>query len=473
VSGHTQTLVVVGIYLTLMVAIGVATRERVHRASDFLIAGRKLGAIMTAASLAALQIGAGVVLGGAEMAAQHGFWPGTWFGIGAGAGLILAGWLVGPRLHRSMGFVPMDFFAHRYGESRRVRLWAWVSNIPSLLGILVVQLMAAGSVMTSFGVPRPLGVMIAALVVLLYSALSGMWGSVATDVVQLALKVVSLPVVAVLAGAKARLDPAATLSSALVPPGMGARAAYIILPFLFSISVSYDAFMRFQCARTPEAARRGAIGGGVVILFASAATAWIGTAGRVLFPSVEPGAVFGRVMQDLLPPVLAGVVLSAVLAAAMSCANSLAMSLAGTFTRDFYNSVLNPGVALDDLPRATLLARAVVVGSLIVAALLAIQQSGILTTMILFNVPYMASMLVPLLGGALWPRANARGARWAIAVGAAGGGAVFVVGIAGLEKSLFPVDLGLMAVWGASLFAFVVGSSLGLPPGDVRSSVRG
>jgi solute:Na+ symporter, SSS family len=458
VSGRFQTLLVVGLYLALMVGIGVATRERIHRPSDFLVAGRKLGTLMTAASLAALQIGAGVILGGAEMAAEHGFWSGTWFGLGAGGGLILGGWLVGPRLHKSQGFVPMDFFADRYGESKRVRLWAWISNIPSLLGILVIQLMASGSILETFGIARPIGVAIAAFVVLLYSVLSGMWGSVATDLVQLVLIMIAVPLLALLAGTKASLDPAAVLATAFVPPGMGARAAYIILPFLFSISVSYDAFMRFQCARTPDAARRGAIGGGIVVLGVSAAVGWVGAAGRVLFPEAAPSTIFGLTMQSLLHPIFAGLVVSAVLAAAMSTANSLVMSIAGTFTRDFYNQVLHPETPLDELPRATPLARIVVVGSLVVASVLAIGQSGILSTMILFNVPYMASMLVPLLGGALWPRANRRGASWAIGVGAAGGAVTFGVGIGGFESRLFPVDLGLMTVWAASLVAFVVGS---------------
>jgi SSS family solute:Na+ symporter len=458
VQGNLQALSVVAVYLVVMILLGVFTRERVQGTTDFLVAGRRLGTLMTAATLAALQLGAGVTLGGAEMAAEHGFWPGTWFGIGAGGGLVLAGWLVGPRMHKSVGFVPMDFFADRYGDSKRIRLWAWLSNIPSLLGILVIQLMAAGSVLAGFGVPRPLAVAISAIVVLLYSVISGMWGGVATDLVQLLLKAVAIPLVAALAGSKAGLTPSRLVATAFIPHGMGTRAAYIILPFLFSISVSYDAFMRFQCARSGEAARRGAIGGGVVVIAVGAGAACIGVSGRALFPSAPAGEVFGLVMRGLLSPVLAGLLLSAVLAAAMSTANSLVMSLAGTFTRDFYNQVLHPDRALEDLPKATPIARAVVVGSLVVAAVLGIQKTGILSTMILFNVPYMGSMLVPLLGGALWRGATRRGASWAIAVGAAGGAATFVVGIAGLESRFFPVDLGLMTVWAASLVAFVVGS---------------
>ena len=59
-----------------MVAIGFYLRRRIHSATDFLIAGRRLGLILTTATLAAVQIGAGVLMGGAELGAQSGIWPG-------------------------------------------------------------------------------------------------------------------------------------------------------------------------------------------------------------------------------------------------------------------------------------------------------------------------------------------------------------------------------------------------------------
>ena len=38
---------------------------------------------------------------------------------------------------------------------------------------------------------------------------------------------------------------------------MGSRAVFLITPFLFSISVSYDAFIRYQSARTARIAQVG------------------------------------------------------------------------------------------------------------------------------------------------------------------------------------------------------------------------
>ncbi|HEY5906911.1 MAG TPA: sodium:solute symporter family protein, partial [Vicinamibacteria bacterium] len=133
---------IVVVYLLASVVVGAAFSSRIKRASDYLVAGRNLGLLLTTASLAAVQIGAGVVLGGAEGGASTGFWPGAWYGLGCGAGTILAGLVAAERLRALGGIVPVDFFAARYGEHRLVRMWAWLSNIPSLLGIFAAQLMA-------------------------------------------------------------------------------------------------------------------------------------------------------------------------------------------------------------------------------------------------------------------------------------------------------------------------------------------
>jgi SSS family solute:Na+ symporter len=138
-------------YLSALIALGVFMSKRVALASDFLVAGRKLGLPLTTATLAAVQLGAGVILGGSAMAAQFGVWPGVWYGFGCGGGLILAGLLVAPKMRKEGGYVPLDFFGSKYGERKWVRIWGWASNIPSLLGIFVAQLMAAGSIRPARG----------------------------------------------------------------------------------------------------------------------------------------------------------------------------------------------------------------------------------------------------------------------------------------------------------------------------------
>jgi len=110
-----------------------------------------------------------VILGGAELGAEAGAWPGMWYGLGCGGGLILAGLLVASKLRGQGAYVPLDFFGERYGESKRVRMWAWLSNIPSLLGVFVAQIMAAGNVFTLFGFSYPQGVVMSGLVTMTYT----------------------------------------------------------------------------------------------------------------------------------------------------------------------------------------------------------------------------------------------------------------------------------------------------------------
>ncbi len=55
------TLVVIA-YLLALVTLGVYMSRRVKLASDFLVAGRQLGLLLTTATLAAVQLGAGFFL---------------------------------------------------------------------------------------------------------------------------------------------------------------------------------------------------------------------------------------------------------------------------------------------------------------------------------------------------------------------------------------------------------------------------
>lgn len=452
-------LTVVIIYLAGTALVGLYLSKRVKSASDFLIAGRNLGLILTTATLAAIQIGAGVVLGGAELGAESGVWPGTWYGIGCGGGLILAGVLVASKLRRRGGFVPLDFFSDRYGERRWIRVWAWLSNIPSLLGIFVAQIMAAGSVFSVFGLDYTTGVLVCGVVVMLYSVTGGMWSVAVTNFIQLGIIVVGIILVAVIAvmrlGDVGTVTLGEVIGTPFIPPGMLPRAIFIIVPFLLAISVSYDAYMRYQSAKSETVAKWGCILGGVIVIIVSFCVGLIGSAGRILFPEVENAAVLPKTVEAMLHPILAGVVVSSLLAAAMSTGNCLLVSLAGTFTRDLYNKVLYPQRQLDELKHSKAISRIVIVGSLLVGLWVAFKAKGILYTIIIFNYPYMGSMLAALLGGVLWKGATWQGARAAIIVGGTIGVVSFLVGIPGPLEGLFNVELGLFAAYIVSAFVFV------------------
>ena len=458
------------IYLIITVGISFFFSKRVKSITDFLIAGRSLGLLLTTATLAAIQLGAGVILGGAELGAQSGVWPGMWYGIGCGGGLILAGLLVASRLRRRGGYVPLDFFAARYGEKKWIRFWGWLSNIPSLLGIFIAQLMAAGTIFSLFGIDYKTGIILSGVVVMLYSVMGGMISVAAVNFVQLGIIILGIPLVAVMSVLKSGDNFAETvvltLSTPFIPSGMFSQAVFIIVPFLLAISVSYDAFMRYQSAKSERVAKWGCILGGLIVIFISFCVGLVGTSGKALFPAVENAEVLPKMIQATLPPVLAGLVVSALLAAAMSTGNCLLISLAGCFSRDLYNKVFRPSAKLDELKHSKALSRIVIVGTLIAGVGIAFYARGILYTIIIFNYPYMASLLVPLLGGVLWKGATTKGAVAAIFAGGAIGIASFVAGIPGPLQGIFNIDMGLLAAY---LFSAVVFVSVSLLTKDQNS----
>lgn len=469
-------IAVVIIYLIGTVVIGLFLSKRVKSASDFLIAGRNLGLLLTTATLAAIQLGAGVILGGAELGAESGVWPGTWYGIGCGGGLILAGLLVASKLRRHGGFVPLDFFGDRYGERKWVRIWAWFSNIPSLLGIFVAQIMAAGSIFSVFGFSYTHGVIISGVVIMLYSVMGGMFGAAVINFMQLGIIVLGIPLVTIMAliklGDVGTVTASSILSTPFIPAGMFSRSVFIILPFFLAVSVSYDAFMRYQSAKSGKIAKWGCILAGIIVILISLCVGLIGAVGRIVFPTLENAAVLPKMVQTTLPPVLAGLVVSALLAAAMSSGNCLLISLAGCFSRDLYNKVLNPSAKLDELKYSKAISRATIVVMLVVGIVIAFYAKGILYTIIIFNYPYMGSMLVPLLGGVLWERATAKGALAALPVGGTIGVVAFFGGFPGPIQGLFNIDLGLLIAYSVSALVFVTVSLMTSEKGPKLDKTR-
>jgi SSS family solute:Na+ symporter len=339
-----------------------------------------------------------------------------------------------------------------------VRIWGWISNIPSLLGIFVAQIMAAGAILSVFGIDYKTGVVVVGLVIIIYSTMGGMWGVVIVDFIQLTVILTGISLVTVISLLKLKTagSLAAVLGTPFIPHGMFSKAVFLILPFLLSISVSYDAYMRFQAAKSAKTARWGAILAGLIVIAVSFCIALVGAAGRVVFPDIEDKAVLPQMIQTSLPPVPAGLVVSAILASIMSSSTCLLLSLAGTFSRDFYNMVLHPGSRLDELKHSKLISRLVIVGTLIAGVAVAFKAKGILYTMIIFNYPYMGSMLVPLLGGLLWKRATMKGAVAAIVAGGLVGVVSFLAGLPGPLNGIVNVDLGLLIAYAVSAVVFVL-----------------
>lgn len=451
-------LLVCSIYFVILIFAGVYVSRKNKKTSDFLVAGRKLNLPFTIATLTAVQIGAGIILGGSANGAAMGVWPGMWYALGCGGGLILAGFFVAGRLRQKDSFVPLDFYETRYGTNKWVRIWAWISNVPSLLGIFIAQLLACGSILSGFGIPFSTGVIICALVILIYSTIGGMWGIVVTDVIQTTIIIISIPIISIasilLFQAKG-LQISSIYATPFIPAGTFVKFIYLVVPFLIAISVSYDAYMRYQASKDARTAKWGCIIAGIIVIVIGILTSTVGTIGGKLFPEIKEG-IFSYMVMQSLNPVLAGIVIAAILGASMSSASGLLLAMGATFSRDFYNRFLHPEAKLDEMPHSKLISRMAVAVSALAGILLSFKITNILDAIIIFNYPYMGSILVPLLVGVMWKGATKKGAVAAMISGGIIGVGAFFAGIPGPLHGWVNPDLGLFNAYIFSLIVLIV-----------------
>jgi SSS family solute:Na+ symporter len=74
------------LYFLVLIIAGVYVSAKNKKTSDFLLAGRKLNLPFSIATLSAVQIGAGIILGGSANGAQMGVW--MWYALSCISGLI-------------------------------------------------------------------------------------------------------------------------------------------------------------------------------------------------------------------------------------------------------------------------------------------------------------------------------------------------------------------------------------------------
>ena len=127
-------VVVCVIYFAAMILIGIIAARRNKATSDYLVAGRRLNVTMTAITLAAVQIGVGIVLSSATNGYDLGVWPGMYYAFGCGGGLIIAGLVNKKKLREQEGYVPLDYFAQRYGRARQSACGPGSAMCPAFLG---------------------------------------------------------------------------------------------------------------------------------------------------------------------------------------------------------------------------------------------------------------------------------------------------------------------------------------------------
>ncbi|GER00058.1 solute:sodium symporter (SSS) family transporter [Iodidimonas gelatinilytica] len=426
---------VVAAYFVLVFGVAIlATRRRKKSDSqDFFLAGRNAGWFVVGASLFASNIGSEHLVGLAGTGAASGIAVGQ-FEILAGLILLLLGWLFVPFYMRSGVFTMPEFLEKRYSEGAKFYL-AIISIIGYVLTKISVTIAAGGIVFQSLmGLDFWTGAVIVVVATGLYTIWGGLRAVLYTDVLQMivlllgavAVTVIGLQAVGGWSALRVEAgDAAFSLWRPMSDPEFPWTGILFGAPILGVWYWCTDQYIvqRVLSAHGLEQARRGTIFAAwlkqlPLFLFVVPGIIAATLAERGLFVLDSPDAALPTLVAQLLPVGFKGLVVAGLLAALMSSLSSVFNSCSTIVTMDIYKRFH------EDASERLL----VLVGRLSTAALVGLgllwipfmsRISGQFYTYLQSVQAYISPPIAAVfLVGILWPRASAKGAGWALGVGA-------------------------------------------------------
>jgi len=437
-------------YSALLVGIGIGIGRRTRRASDFFVAGRRLGPGLLFATMLAANIGAGSTVGATGLGYRDGIAAWWWVGSTAIGSAVLAFW-VGPALRRVSQRLDLhtvgDYLEYRYGPAVRVAE-AVILGLASL-AILAGQLIALAWVLeVTVGVPKALGCLIGGLVVTGYFSVGGLSAAVWVNVAQLTVKLVGLGIAVPFALREAGgwPGPSSVLAADAGYWGFwhNAGSGWPLLMLLApAFAVSPGLLQKIYGARDDAAARLGAGATALALLLYSWVPPLLGILARSRFPDLaSPELALPMLLRHSVPPVIGGLGLAAVFSAEMSAADAVLFMLSTSIAQDLYKRFFNP-----DASDARLLAAARLTAYLSggAAIALAITLGNVIGALSVFYTLLTVSLFVPILGGLLIRGAGTAEALAAIALGLTSALAVHLTTSSRGEGALTPACVGTLA----------------------------
>jgi len=445
-------VVVVALYCLLMIAIGFWASHKVKTASDYIVAGRSLGfwvftLLMFASVCSGMSLlgvpGLGFALG----------WSTIWEQVFVPLSIPFCIIFFGVKLFqvtKKTGYMTVqDYFAHRYQSEKTVR------GLSSLAGIAVSVIYLAGQytaisivLIWLFGIPHWLALLIGALVVIIYTVVGGLYAVAITGLVQSAMIVIGVvimaPIVLAYAGGIEAINLAmeAVHPSLLLPwtydTGYGFSPEYLIsLATLLMLGLACAphvinnviAVKDIQYFKWSPLVCFGIYAVIMVLLKFTGFAGFVLTGnGLVTLPDVSNAKdyIFLLGVQGAIPNFLVlslfGVV---ILAAVMSTTDRLMLTIGTMFSWDLYKNILKPDASDKEVLRVS---RIAVFASGILTVILVLNPPDILAFLIWMGLGMMISVFaVPLLAGLYWRRATREGAIASMAIGLIAGFAFAVV----------------------------------------------
>ena len=421
-STETVIFIGVGIYLLIMLSIGVYAAKRATSATNFIVAGRRMPIWICSTTIVATWFGGGAMMGAAGASYERGLLGVIAAPFGDALVLFIVGFFF-VRLFRRLRLLTfIDFFENRYGKTAATI--AAIGSISSNIGWTGALLVAFGYVFeTLTGVPLEIGIIGGAAVVFIYTVAGGMWAVALTDLVQMIIIAVGLVLLLVVvlidAGGWGNIGPQLPEGTFRMIPLENTAEAwlnYIRAWLIFGLAnvTAQTLLQRAFSAKNEQVAQNSFYLAGIGHLSLAMIPVTLGIIASVTMPGLaEPETVIPELAIAHLHPVAIAIFVGALLAAIMSSTDSALLAAASVFS----NNIL-PLFKPQASDRLRLLAARIAIpifGSIAIYVALKIQV--VYNLIMDANSVMLVCVVVPFIAGVWWQRANRTGALACMAVG--------------------------------------------------------
>ena len=189
------TSMIVG-YLAAVTLLGVFLARRSSTSNQWAVAGGRMGALMVAMGIAGTRIGGAGTYGVAGDVITEGMWN-LWYGVSTFLALALVG-LFFARPYRRLGLHTVgEIFWIRFRSRRCQRLTSLCVQTEYLVVNVIEPFVIAKILQGVTGIPFWLAIYVAAAVIIVYTALGGLWGAAVTNVIHCSVILLGLCAVSV------------------------------------------------------------------------------------------------------------------------------------------------------------------------------------------------------------------------------------------------------------------------------------
>lgn len=344
--GTNSTLLYILIaYLILTLIVGIWASRKISNSEDFLLAGRKLGALIIAGTLMATWMGSGSVTGGGtSIGYSNGIWPAILYGTAP---------LVGIGILRIFSSKIRSFDTYTIpailgdGIGKEARIIGLLIVVVAYVGIISYQFTGFGLVLSAVTqISAETGTIIAAVIIIALAVMGGLTSVAYTDTMSAFLMVVGLiiglPFVISNAGGWGEILANTPQSHTDILGNLTTLEFLgLWLPTLFLILADQNMYQRIIAGGSDEKTTIGIIGWFIGVAISGIIIPIIAFASQTIFPNIAPGMALIAV-TTVIPTWIGGILLAAIAAFIITTGNSFLLSASTNVSEDLYRGFINP-----------------------------------------------------------------------------------------------------------------------------------